>query len=1075
MKNKWRNLLCKFLPFTFSKIKLLFLLLCINSISLFAGNNSGIIIPADGLWENEETVQQNKLKIKGTVADKDGVPLPGVTVLEVGTQNGVITDINGEYSIDVQPTESIRFSYVGMVEKTVSVNGKSKINIQLEEDLAKIDEISIVAFGKQRKESVIATIETIDPGELKVSSSNLTTALAGKMSGIISYQRSGEPGQDNATFFIRGVTTFGYAKSPLILLDNFEISADELARIQPDDIKSFSIMKDASATALYGARGANGVIIITTKEGKKGKAIIEIRLESSISQPTRMNEVVDGITYMNLYNQAQYADKPLIEPYYSAQKIEYTRSGQNPFVYPNINWYDELFKPFALNNRFNMNISGGGEVVTYYLSGSFNRDNGILKVPELNNFNNNIQIDRYNLRSNVGIKVSKTTNIEFKFNADFERYNGPVTSATDIFKNVMNVNPVEFPAFYAPDSANVSTEHVLFGNIPPDPSSGLGSMQNPFADLAKGYKDHFKSTINAQFAVNQDLTFIAEGLSARIGATIQSYGFFSSSRQYTPYYYNIRKYNDIKDSYLLQNIAVGNEALSKPEVNQEANARTYFEGRVLYSRTFGKHATSALIVGTAEEKMNQIKGEDGKPLAESVYTTLPSRNLGVAGRLTYGFDDRYILEANFGYNGSEKFSAKHRWGFFPSVGIGYILSNEDYWLSIKQAIDNFKIRATYGLVGNDNIAPPDQRFFFLSEVGSGPGYAFGKTFINIYDGYKISRYANPEISWEIAKKANMGINMSLFKFAEINVDLFYENRTKIYKERSFLPASVGLSAGLYGNVGEAISKGVDASMDFNHAFPNGLWISGRTNFTYASNIVSKIEEPEYKYDYQSEVGQHPMQKRGLVAERLFVDKEEILNSPLQAFGGDTLQAGDIKYKDVNKDGKIDNNDRVPLGFPETPEIVYGFGFSMGMKNFDFSCFFQGSARSSFFIDAAGIAPLQNRRNALAVVANDYWNLNDPDPYAQWPRLSTGQIRNNDQQSSWWLRDGSFLRLKTVEVGYTFKGKFWRSINLTNLRLYATGMNLFSISKFKLWDPEMAGKGLGYPIQRVFNFGIQASF
>jgi TonB-linked SusC/RagA family outer membrane protein len=1062
MKNKWRNLLCKFLPFTFSKIKLLLLLLCINSISLFAGNNSGIIIPADGLWENEETVQQNKVKIKGTVADKDSVPLPGVTVLEIGTQNGVITDINGEYSIDVKPTASIKFSYVGMVEKTVLVNGKSKINIQLKEDLAKIDEISIVAFGKQRKESVIATIETIDPGELKISSSNLTSALAGKMAGLISYQRSGEPGQDNSTFFIRGVTTFGYAKSPLILLDNFEISTEELARIQPDDIKSFSIMKDATATALYGSRGANGVILITTKEGRQGKAHVELRIESSVSQPTRINDVVDGVTYMNLYNEAQYADYPLYEPYYSAQKIENTRRGLNPNVYPNVDWYDVLFKPYALNNRYNLNVSGGGTVVNYYISGSYNRDNGILKVPELNNFNNNIQIDRYNLRSNLNIKVTPTTEVEFKFNSDFERYNGPITSGSEIFKKVMNVNPVEFPTFYEPDSINMNSKHVLFGNIPEN-------IENPFADMSKGFKDHFKSTLNTQFSVSQDLKFITEGLSARIGGTIQSFSSFSSSRQYTPYFYNIRSYNDINDTYILQNIKEGNEALSNPDLSTEANARTYFEARILYNRTFDKHATSALIVGTAEEKMNQIGGgENG-----GIYTSLPSRNIGIAGRLTYGYDSRYMIEANFGYNGSEKFSEKHRWGFFPSIGVGYIISNEGYWADIKHIIDNLKVRFTYGLVGNDDIASAENRFFFLSEVGKGDGYNWKESFTKYYDGYKISRYANPEITWEIAKKTNLGINLGIMEFAELNVDFFYENRTNIYMEREFLPASVGLSADLWGNVGEAISKGVDASLDFNYTFGNKAWISGRTNFTYANNKISKIEEPDFKFAYRSKVGKHPMQEWGLVAERLFVDDKEVENAPTQGWG--SYQAGDIKYKDVNDDGKIDDNDEVPIGFPTAPEIIYGFGLSFGKKNFDVSCFFQGSARSSFFIDAKGVAPFQKQRNSLTVVAENYWSANDPDPYALWPRLSTGEVLNNTQQSTWWLRDGSFLRLKTVEVGYTLKANFLEKLNISNFRIYATGMNLLSFSKFKLWDIEMAGNGLGYPIQRVFNFGVQISF
>ncbi|MDN3665359.1 SusC/RagA family TonB-linked outer membrane protein [Algibacter miyuki] len=1000
--------------------------------------------------------------ISGTILDEGGMPVPGVNILVVGTKRGTQTDFDGLYNIKADKGEVIEFSFVGMETQRVTVVDKDVINLTLKEDAAALDEVVVVAFGEQKKESVVASITTIKPSELKIPSSNLTTALAGRVSGLISYQRSGEPGADNAEFFVRGISTFGQGASPLILLDGFEISANELSRVQPDDIASFSVMKDATATSLYGARGANGVILITTKEGKEGKAQISFRHETSFSRPTQIPQVVGGVEYMELYNQAQFNDDPLLPKFYNVQRIENTKNGLNPYAFPDVNWYDELFKSQTVNSRYNINVTGGGKVATYYLAGSYTSDNGLLRVDKKNNFNSNIQINNYNLRSNLNIKLSPKTTVGLKISSDFNRSNTPTSSGTAIYNSVMAINPVEFPKYYAADPANEFTTHILFGNSSTATSENL--FTNPYAESVKGFKDYFSATVLSQLSIKSEIT---KNLTFSGNFSIQSFGEFSSSRSYDPFYYRYKDYDQITDTYTLEQINDdGSAALSNPSVSRNSNSRNYFEARLLYNKTFDeKHAVSGLLVGRAEEKMNQSAGS-------GIYATLPSRNNGISGRLTYGYDSRYLIEANFGYNGSEKFSEKERYGFFPAIGFGYLMSNEEYWKGLEDVVNTMKLKFTYGLVGNDAITSAGNRFFFLSQISnSGNGYTWGSNYQTSYSGYTVERYANNLITWEVAEKFNLGVEMKILNAINLNVDFFKENRSDVYLTRDFIPNSVGLSAAIYGNVGEATSQGIDGSLDFNHSFTPDLWLSGRSTFTFAKSKIIE-DEKQYLYDYQDRKGASIKQAWGLVAERLFVDQAEIENSPVQEFG--PYQAGDIKYKDINGDGLINSNDAVAIGDPTSPEIIYGFGLSGGYKAFDLSFFFQGSAKSSFFIDSQKVAPFVGRRNALDIVADDYWNLNNPNPEAFWPRLSTTVVDNNTQQSTWWLRDGDFLRLKSLEVGYTIPEKILTRFHLEKFRVYASATNLLTISKFDLWDIEMGGNGLGYPVQRVFNVGLQLS-
>ena len=1009
--------------------------------------------------------------VSGEVVDDKGDALPGVSIIVEGTTNGVETDFDGNYVININtPNAVLLFSYLGFETQKIKISDQKKINVILKESADQLDEIRIVAFSKQKKNSVIGSMTSIKASELKQPTSNITNALAGKISGLISYQRSGEPGQDNAAFFIRGVTTFGFNNSPLILLDGLQITTSDLARIEPDNIATFSIMKDATATSLYGARGANGVVLVTTKEGKKGKAKVSVRFESAFSSPSKINSFLGAVDYMELYNRAQRMRDQSAILLYSKPKIDGTLNGLNPNLYPDVDWYNELFNDVALNKRVNVNINGGGEVAQYYLSVSNSNEKGLLKIDPLNNFNNNIDINRSNLRANININLTKTTKVAAKFYSLFERYNGPIVSASDIFRQVAQANPANFPKVFEADEASANFNHTLFGN------KGNGGFANPYAESVRGFKDRFSNTTLAQFQINQDLGFITDGLKLRALASVRTYTENQNERSFTPFYYGISEVETsegiINSLYQIQE---GTEFLNNPTVNNYGNSNFYYEAVLEYNKTLNeKHDFSGLLVSYFQESLNTISGN-------TAFSTLPSRNMGISGRASYNYDARYFSEFNFGYNGSEKFAEKNRFGFFPSVGFGWIASNETFFKENMPSVNLLKLKYTYGLVGNDGISGPSDRFFYLSEVNlnnGGTGYSFGTNYNNYYNGYIINRYANENVTWEVATKSNIGLELGLFNKVSIQADYFTEHRRNIYMEREYIPETSGLTAVISSNIGEVKAKGIDLSIDYNHAFSGDFYITGRGNFTYATNKILVNGEPQFQNQNLSRIGYPVNQQWGYVAERLFIDQEDIDNSPEQFNGFSTTNSylpGDIKYADINNDGVINENDQVPIGKPTVPEIVYGFGVSAVYKNFDFSIFMQGSARSSFFINPNDISPFVNERNALSIIANNHWSEDNPDPNAFWPRLSTYEIQNNQKTSTWWLRDGDFLRLKSLEIGYTIPENWGSVFSTANVRLYLTGLNLFHFSKFDLWDPELAGNGLGYPLQRVVNIGAQVKF
>ena len=1016
--------------------------------------------------------------ITGTITDNQGVPLQGVNILEdAKTYNGAVTDFDGNFIIKASSSAKLIISYVGFITQEIQLNGQTNLAIIMEEDLFGLDEVTVVAYGEQKKQSVIAAVTSVDPVELRVPTSNLTSSIAGRIAGVIAYQRSGEPGRDNAEFFIRGVSTFGYARSPLILIDGIETTSTDLARLQPDDIASFSIMKDATATALYGARGANGVILVTTKEGKQGKVKLSVRYEKTYSAATRNVEISDPITYMRLHNEALATRDPLGGRIYSLEKILISQDpNRNKMAYPTVNWFDELLEDYTLNSRFNFNVSGGGKIARYYLASTVNTDNGNLRIDPQNNFNNNINFNRISLRSNININLTPTTEVAVRFTGNFDDYNGPLNGGEEVYKQAMQTNPVLYPKYYYPDAQFQNSTHILFGNY-----GQFGDYINPYANMIRGYKDESYNNVLATVEIKQNLDFLTKGLKARFLVNTSRYSFYNLERKYNPFYYTLANYDFQSDQYTLiaLNPNQGTEYLEYQEGAKTIANTVYFEGALNYNRTINeRHELSGMLVGIIREEKYANNG--------NLQTSLPYRNLGLSGRFTYALDSKYFGEFNFGFNGSERFAKNERFGFFPSFGFGWYASNEEFLKPYEDIITKLKLKGTYGLVGNDQIGSSADRFFYISQVNlnDGPmGSMFGQEFSNWINGVSIDRYANDQITWEKATMMNLGLELGLFGKIDFQADYFTEYRSNILMDRAQIPATMGLQAPIRANVGEPSSKGFEFTIDYKDDLTSDLFVSARANFSYATSQYEVYEELDYVtagLPWRSRIGLNLSQPWGYIAERLFIDEADIANSPVQTFG--EYMPGDIKYKDINNDGVIDINDEVPIGYPTTPEIIYGFGVSSSYKNFDLSFFFQGSARSSFFIDAYRTSPFIDTsgsaigNNALLTAwANDHWSENDRDLYAAWPRLSDQLIDNNNRNSTWWLRDGSFLRLKSLEIGYSMNEELIQKAKLESARLYISTTNLFTISKFKIWDVEMGGNGLGYPIQRGINLGLNMNF
>lgn len=1010
-------------------------------------------------WNAIAMAQQKT--VNGTVKNAKGEPVVGATVKEKDqASNAVQTDANGAFHITLQGKgNAVVITSVGYKEMTLNADGTSALTITMQDEAKSMDDVVVVGYGRQKKVSVVGAVQTVKPAELRIPTSNLSNSFAGKLAGVIAFQRSGEPGADGASFYIRGISTFSGATNPLIILDGVAVSQGDLNALAPEVIESFSILKDATATAIYGSRGANGVMIVTTKRGRDlEKPRINIRLENSISAPTTVPKFVDGARFMELYNEA-VKGRSTGEIPYSQDKIDGTRAGLDPYLYPDVDWYHELFKPYAMNQSLNVNVMGGGKKVDYFMSATYNQDNGILKKFNVNTYDNNIAVKRYSFQNNLHANLSSTTTMALKLNTQIRNYHGPAKGASDIFGDVMNANGVDFPVVFPSDSGSTS---IKYGGK----SGGRfnDGYLNPFAEMVKGYTDNFQSTIVATVDGEQKLDVLTQGLSFKALASFKNWSYTNTARSRGYNQFQIDNYLQNPDgtySYDLTRVGTAQNETLGTSTATTGDRTLYLQTSFDYSRTFaGRHSVSGLLLYNQQEY--NVNNPDG------LIASLPKRSQGFAGRATYSYDNRYLAELNFGYNGSENFAEGKRFGFFPSAAVGYVVSNEKFWAPFAATISQLKLRASWGKVGNDQIG--GARFVYLSDIDlNGQGYTTGVNQDYVRNGPTYLRFANPNITWEVAEKINVGMDLQLFNNLNITVDVFRENRTGIFLQRQIIPESFGTQGtAVYGNLGAVLNKGIDASVDYSRRLSRDLEMSFKGTFTYARNKVLANDEPPFtKYKNLSLVGYPINSLLGYEAERLFIDDAEVSKSPLQQLGG-FVMAGDIKYRDVTNDidglNMINSDDRVRMGYPTVPEIVYGFGPSFRYKKLDLSFFFQGVARTSFFISGFHPFGTSEIRNVLQFVDDTHWSPSNPDIYAAYPRLSKLNNPNNTANSSFWLRDGSFLKLRNVEVGYSYKNV---------ARIYLSGYNVLTFSKFNYWDPEQGGgNGLSYPTQRVINIGIQ---
>lgn len=1028
------------------------------------------------------TANQQQIKVTGAVVDETGEPVIGANItLKNSPSVGTITDIDGNFTINVPAGSKLVITYIGYVSQEVAASS-TMMRIVLKEDAAVLDEVVITAFGAgQKKESIVGSIQTVRPSDLVVPATNLSTAFAGRLAGVVSYQRSGQPGQNGADFFIRGVSTMSGITSPLIVLDGVEVSSADLDALDPEIIEGFSILKDATATAMYGTRGANGVMIIKTKSGADTeRPIIGVRVEAFASMPTQIPKFVDGVSYMNMYNEAisnqQTGDVP-----FTKDQIEGTRLGLNPYVYPNVDWYDEIFKSMTFNQRANFNIRGGTKKITYFMNVGVNHETGMLRdrSKEFFSFDNNIDLMKYTFQNNIDFHMTNTSTISLHLNVQLNDLTSPNAGVGGIYSSIMNTNPVDFPMYY-PNAGDVNW--VKWGVY------GSGNNQgatNPMGELTKGYNNKFESTVMATLDFDQKLDFITKGLRFKALLSFKNYNKSEIIRSQNYNKYALKSYTqDADGNYILdlQNVNDPSKPVLDTSTSVGGDRRIYAQAFVDYNRQFnGVHNVNAMLLWNIDQYNNNIPSEqtyDGKVVNSLLINSLPRRKMGYAARLSYDYDHRYMVELNAGYNGSESFAEGHRWGFFPSMAVGWNVSQEKFFEPLKDVISNLKLRASYGLVGNDQIRSNNilVRFIYMSQISLQGSSAY-KTGYGVntasMSGPTYERYMNNNITWEVGEKFNAGLDFQLFNALNVNVDVFREIRRDIFQSKGSIPNYLGTAdTNVFGNLAKVKNWGFDGSVDYGHQINKDLSIQFRGTFTLAKNKVIEYDEAPGLRPSRSQIGKKLNVNQGYITNGLYIDYADVANNPASTLGNIAIAPGDIKYvdqpdKDGYYDGRITSDDRVYMGYPTIPEIVYGFGPSIQWKKFDFSFFLQGVANTSLMMSDFHPFSTQYNRNVLKFVADDYWTPTNQNPYAKYPRLTKDHNNHNNAASDYWLRDASFLKLKNAEVGYSL---------FKNVRIYVSGTNLLTFSPFKHWDPEMGGgKGLSYPTQRVVNLGVQMTF
>ena len=965
----------------------------------------------------------------------------------------------------------LEFRFMGYEPRNIKVGNQTTINVSLEEATSSLEEVVVVAYGAQKKVTMTGSVASVNIGSLKTPVANLSNALQGKVAGIISVQSSGEPGYDNSTFTIRGIGTFTGNTSPLVIVDG--VQRDDVNstyggaynNIDPEDIVSISLLKDASATAVYGAKGANGVMIITTKRGSVGKPKISIKAETGFTNFTKVPEMLSGVDYMMLYNESRRNSG--LSEVYSREQILKTESGLDPYLYPNVDWIDKIYKNVSSVSNVNLNISGGSDLVRYYLSASFYNQGGQYNVKKENGYDPNLNYKRYDFRSNVDVNITKTTLLKMNLSAIMTDSRYPGIASNKLWYEAFSTSPVAFPVRY-PDGRWAG------------PPANAGS--NPMNEVQNsGYTDTFRPALQSVFTVNQKLDFITKGLSAYARFSFDSYSEFNNKRTggVDLWYTNQRDGNG--ELVFGKPIKEGSDELYY-EHSDTGERVIYTEANISYDRTFGHHNVNGMVLYNMRNRMIATAG--------SAIASIPYRNQAIAARFGYGYKERYLAEVNGSYTGSENFAPGHRFGFFPAASVGWVISNEPFFKNMTRTVDLLKLRASYGIVGNDNIGGTGDRFAYFTQFGSGNSYGFGPNGNLVY-GIRETLLGSDKLTWEKSYKTNIGLEMMLWGKLNLTLDYYWERRKDILIQRSSLPSMAGFDASIYANMGEMDNKGVDANLEYQTRIGNKVGLRLFGNLTYSKNKIVFRDEPAMQYAYQKSEGTRYGEFYGYIAEGYFQSEEEIKKSPRQMR---ELAPGDIKYKDLNDDGVIDANDQCYLGKSWFPSWSYGMGFNINYHNFDLALFFQGVSDVSIMANGGsidtgngdwgasgvGIVPFTgmglNPSNVITK-ALDRWTADNPRADAWYPRMTANATTNDNNyvNSTHWLKDGSYLRLKQASLGYTLENKKLMDKGIEYLYFYLSGQNLLTFSKFKLWDPELGSNGAKYPLSRMVTLGMRVSF
>ncbi|MGQ1947536.1 SusC/RagA family TonB-linked outer membrane protein [Geofilum sp. OHC36d9] len=1003
--------------------------------------------------------QESDYMIAGTVMDENGETLVGVSVVTKGNELvGTITDIDGKFRLRKLANNSVVvFSFVGFESYEYKVDGsKEKIIVVLKEEIGLFDEVVVVGHSSQRKVSVVGAISSLDPASLSVPATSVTNMLGGRVPGIIAVTRSGEPGKDFSEFWIRGISTFGANQSALVLIDGVQGNLNDL---DPADIESFSVLKDASSTAVYGVRGANGVVVVTTNRGKAGKLTINHKSSATVSFSARTPEYVDAATYAALANEARVSRG--FSPRYTDVELDLFESGLDPDLYPNVNWRDEILKDYTFNQQHYLSASGGSSSARYFLSlGILDKDAIFKQDKSASKYDTNVNYKKYSFRANIDANLTEKTILSLGIDQIIIDQNmpgfGDIDNNDALWTAQANLTPVTLPVRYSD------------GKLP---AFGLnGNQVSPYVQLnSTGYKERNRSTSNLNLNLHQDLDMIVKGLTANILFSYAGNSYHNIYRNKMPdlYYASNRSFID---GSLVTQITVPKSDVTYNRTTG-VDKRYYFETKAEYSGIFGDHRVSALT----HYYMENYKTSS----ANDAIASIPLRYQALSARATYSYKDTYLIEANAGYTGSENFRPGDQFGFFPAIALGWVPTQYKWTKDNLFFIEYLKIRGSIGKVGNDRIAN-NRRFPYLTTMED-MGSAWG-------DGIGEAQIGADNLEWESSKKYDVGLDIkTIGGKVELTADIFKDVRTGIFQERASIPEEGGLSSLPFANVGSMESAGFDGNISYNHKFSKDLFVTVRGNTTITRNEVTNWEQSTIRYPYQSFSGVPYGVLRGLIAMGLFTDEDDVESSPRQTFEKEVLP-GDIKYKDVNGDGKIDDDDVVPLSYSNIPQVQYGFAAELRYKNWMVSAFFEGVGKVNFFYGGIGYYPFVGGEtgNVLTMVADqtNRWTSAEisgtPDtenPNARFPRLSYGNNNNNNRNSTFWLADASYLRLKNVELSYRWSNAWLKNrIGMESATFSLIGDNLACWDKVKIWDPGQASSnGSVYPLQRAFTFQLNVKF